>query len=363
MKFRFLFFLLAGFTGAVYCQQYAAVFVQIPISATYSGTSIAAYISANFKTDNEKIQAAYGWVTANIIYDKDSMYNINWGPDASLKVSAALRRKKGVCENFASIFTDILLKSGIPSFVVNGYTTYSNTGHSWSAVWLDKEWRLCDPTWDIGIGQTNYFMVSPEVFIDTHFPFDPLWQLLPYPHIKYPVNKRIPATAKWNLPWNINDSVNAFLKLDSLHQLEAAQVRMNLAGEQINTLQTWKAYTNMKIAIVYGDIDKALYNAAVDDLNKASLIFNNFVNYRNNKFLPTKPDNVLKGLLESIPEIIASANQRINKIGQIVVNDQYDTGSIKQRLSNLIKRVLEQQDFLNEYLQTNTEFRNKLFYK
>ena len=270
-------FLLMGFACNVKGQNNDNPYFKIPVSATYSSEAIAGYISSNYKTDKEKIQAAYGWVTANIRYDKDSMYNINWGPDATIKVSAALRRKKGVCENFAAVFTDILIKCNIQSYVVNGYTTYSKTGHSWSAVKLNSQWLLCDPTWDIGVGNTRYFLIPPAEFIDTHMAFDPLWQLIPYPLTQKQFNKGILATKKDIAPWNINDSVAAFLKLDSLQQLEASAQRMQQAGEQITTLKTWQAYTKMKIAIAYGDKDKDLYNGAVADLNKASRIFNNFV--------------------------------------------------------------------------------------
>ena len=350
MKFWFISFLFVSFVGKVHSQLTNYNAIQIPLSETYSSSSIAKYISINLKTDREKIEAAYSWVTANISYDKDSMYNINWGPDASLKVSAALRRKKGVCENFAAVFTDILLKSNIPSFVVNGYTIYSKTGHGWSAVKLDNQWFLCDPTWDIGVGNTRYFLILPIEFIDTHIPFDPLWQLLPYPHTYHQYNKGKPTT-KTALPaWDINDSVSAFLQLDSLQQFEASALRMQQTGTQINTLKTWQAYTKMKIAIVYGDKDKELYNAAVADFNKATTIFNNFVTYRNNQFTPAKPANILKNLLADIPALIESANNKINQIGQTVANEQYDTGGIKNRLDNLLKRVIMQEKYLEEYL-------------
>ena len=62
--------------------------------------------------------------------------------------------------------------------------------HAWNAVKLDGKWRLIDATW--GAGYTNadcsrfkqrlspsYFMVDPSWLIQTHFPDDPNWQLLP----------------------------------------------------------------------------------------------------------------------------------------------------------------------------------------
>lgn len=363
MKNLFFFLLLIAFCSGSSGQFTTNYSLQIPISNTYSSAAIAEYITSNFKTDRDKIEAAYSWVTANIRYDKDSMYNINWGPDASLKVSAALRRKKGVCENFAAVFTDILLKSNITSYVVNGYTIYSKAGHSWSAVLLDKQWLLCDPTWDIGVGNTHYFLISPDEFIGTHIAFDPLWQLLPYPVMQNHFDNNKLSTQIQMSAWNINDSVAAFLKLDSLQQLEASALRMQQTALKINTLKTWQAYTKMKIAIVYGDKDKDLYNAAVADLNKASAIFNNFVQYRNKQFLPLKPTAELSSLLNEIPTLIKAANNKINSIGVKVENDQYDTGNLQLRLHNLSERTRDQQVFLNNYLETSVAERSKLFYK
>src|SRR5665647_1467877 len=160
--------------------------LHIPATETYSTASIAGYVQSNFKTDREKLRAIYTWVITNIRYDTDSMYHINWSMYPEEKISATLRRRKGVCENYAALFTDIALKSGIQSFVVSGYTkqwgSVNRAGHSWCAVYLQQEWFLCDPTWDKDCrGNTKYFLVNPAQFIESHMPFDPLWQLLEYP--------------------------------------------------------------------------------------------------------------------------------------------------------------------------------------
>src|SRR4051794_2890706 len=69
--------------------------LQLPDTASYSTASIAAYIGTNFKTDIEKIRAAYAWVTSNIQYSKDSMFYRYWGEDPEKKLSSVLRNRKG----------------------------------------------------------------------------------------------------------------------------------------------------------------------------------------------------------------------------------------------------------------------------
>ena len=331
----------------------------IPAAETYSSSAIANFVNKNFKSDRDKLQVIYNWVTTNIRYDKDSMYHINWSMEPQDKIAATLRRKKGVCENYAALFTDIVLKTGIQSFVINGYTKQGGIinwqGHSWSAVKLANDWWLCDPTWDEGKrANAAYFLIHPTQFIETHMPFDPLWQLLEHPQNLNDHDKNVV---------NYNEAVNDFLMLDSLQQLQAAAKRIHMAGIKNERQKNWAAFNQMKIAIIYADQDMKLYNAAVDDLNKATAIFNKFVSYRNAAFVQLKSDAEINSLLKAIPLIILTANEKLNKIGKVTANYQYDTGLIKQQLSKLSDKVITQQIFLNRYLVTNIEERNKLFYK
>ena len=334
----------------------------IPSKETGSIKSIADYVIANYKTDAEKLSAVYHWVTNNIRYDKDSMYNINWATDLETKAAATLRRRKGVCENYASIFTDIILKCSIPSYVVTGYTNQAgfgkNTGHSWSAVFLDNKWLLCDPTWDVGIGnRTNYFLISPETFIDSHTPFDPLWQLLPPSYS----NRNLKVDN--NSYQEVNAEVQSFLQLDSLQQLEASSQRMLQLNKQTEQQKNWRSYVKMQIAIVHGEEDMNLYNAAVADLNNANKIFNNFVLYRNNQFVPYKSEVEVNAMLEPVYGLLVFAKTKLNKIRKVVENDQYNTELIQQKISSLTQRVKEQKDFLKSYFANTLADRGKLFYK
>lgn len=226
-----------------------------PKEVTASTSEMARFIQQQFTGNNEKIRAAYRWVTSNIDYDKDSMLPINWSMTYEEKIAATLRRRKGVCDNFASVFTDLLVKMDIPAYLVNGYTrstgSSTNLAHSWCAVQLDGTWFLCDPTWDKDYTlTTNYFLKTPEEFIYTHWPFDPLWQLLPYPATLKEFEQASFITTKNKPPVNVADSLQIYFTLDGLQQMEAGARRMNAAGLDRETLKTWYAYNQMNIAIV-----------------------------------------------------------------------------------------------------------------
>ena len=219
----------AGFTKSDTRAQY------IPPAETHSTASIAKYIIGNYTTEREKLLAAYSWVTYNIKYNSDSMYVINFNPDPQTRITAALRRRKGVCENFAAIFNDIAVKAGLQSYEVTGYTkqygSIDKTAHTWCAVYLEGKWFFCDPTWDVGIsGYAKYFLVPPLAFIESHMPFDPLWQLLDQPVSHKEFYQGYIRSKKDKTLINFVDSINAFTQMNELQQLESAAHRINQAG-------------------------------------------------------------------------------------------------------------------------------------
>ncbi|MBC7867510.1 MAG: hypothetical protein H7X88_08240 [Gloeobacteraceae cyanobacterium ES-bin-316] len=338
---------------------------RIPEEKTFSSSSIAGYIKEHYHEEKERVRVAYNWVAANIRYDRDSMLSINWSKNNADKIAATLRRKKGVCDNFASVFTDILLKMNIPSFVVNGLAKGDgkDLAHSWSAVQLANEWYLCDPTWDAGFSNKGrYFLIAPAEFIASHWPFDPLWQLLKKPYSLPEFEKGFSAGNKKEVFPNLADSVKQFLLLDSLQQLEATSARMRAIGLEQKSLQTWYAYNNMNIAIIYGEQDMNLYNAAVADLNKANTYLNEFINYRNNFFKPIRDDQAIRNMLQPITGLINAAMQKMEAIGKLRENFQYDTGFLKERLKTMNSKLEQQNNFLNRYMQSSVADRETIFY-
>ena len=123
IKFIFFFILIThtGFSQKKVVSEYTIIdkkALQLPDSLTKSTVGIASYITANFKTDKDKSRAIFIWVASNIQYDIDNMFAINFYEKKEDKITKALKTRKGICENYALLFTDICLKSGIKSFVI-----------------------------------------------------------------------------------------------------------------------------------------------------------------------------------------------------------------------------------------------------
>lgn len=341
--------------------------LQIPDSKTNSTESIAGYIIAHFNTDMEKARAIYVWVTTNIKYDSDSANAINLGVNHDAKITAALRRRKGVCENYAAIFNDICVKSGLTSFVVTGYTkqggSVDKTGHSWCAVCIDDTWYLCDPTWDEGGINSKYFLVQPSEFIQSHMPYDPLWQLLNYPvtHQQFYSGN---IYKKKDTPWlNFADSINVYMQMDSLHKLQSSAVRIKQSELYNPLVRDNYNVIKMYIEMINQDKDVDLYNSSVADLNDAATILNNFIQYRNNQFTPEKTDAELQTLLNGIDDKLLSSLKKLDEIDKSQATFTIGTHVVRDRINTLMSHIKEQKDFVQRYTSTAKPDRQSLFYK
>jgi hypothetical protein len=340
----------------------------IPSSQTTSTTSIADYVKQNFHTDREKLRAIYIWVASNIRYTSDSANVINLGPDPDAKVTAALRRRRGVCENFAAIFHDICGKAGLTSFMVDGYTkqngSVDKTGHSWCAVFADNTWLLCDPTWDVDNGShTKYFFAEPSEMITSHMPFDPMWQLLEHPVSHRDFYNGSTFQNKSAPYFNYADSIAAYIKMDSLQRYRATAFRIEQSDMQNNLVKNSLAYNKMNIEMIRQDKDVDLYDRSVADLNEATSIYNNFVQYRNKQFMPAITDKALEESLNGVDAKFSDAHKNLDEIARSVATFQFSTDDLRNRLNALALRVKEQKAFLALYLKTDKNNRASLFYK
>ena len=127
MKFVFqltsLFFF--SFVVAQVKNEYAttdAVMNKIPAEKTTSTSDIADYINLNFKSESDKIRAAFYWTANNISYDIENMNEPNFVYSSSEKIASALKNKKGVCIHYAEVYNEIANKLAIKTVIVVGYT-------------------------------------------------------------------------------------------------------------------------------------------------------------------------------------------------------------------------------------------------
>jgi hypothetical protein len=122
--------------------------------------------------DQEKVRAAYIWVSTFITYSF-SYTNYN-------SLDIALKTRKGVCHHFASIFNEICNNMNIESFYITGYIKRINGKvelHAWNVVVIQNQNFLLDPTWGIQFPE-KYFLANPKEMILTHYPYNEKYQCL-----------------------------------------------------------------------------------------------------------------------------------------------------------------------------------------
>jgi hypothetical protein len=167
--------------------------LQTPPEMEQSLEKLAQYLAKPARNDWEKARLIYRWITDRINYDVESFFS---GKDEDTGADAVLKRRKSVCDGYASLYEELGKRAGLEIVKVSGFAKgYSyvpgeelkEPDHAWNAIKLDGKWYLIDSTW--GAGHVDgkafkkeyteyYFLTPPEQFIFTHLPEEPKWQLL-----------------------------------------------------------------------------------------------------------------------------------------------------------------------------------------
>ena len=70
----------------------------------------------------------------------------------------------------------------------------------------------------------------------------------------------------------------------------------------------------MNIEIINQDKDVELYNSSMAELNDATTILNNFIEYRNKQFTPEKTDAELQALLDGMDNKLDSSLKKLDEV-------------------------------------------------
>jgi hypothetical protein len=356
-----------------------------PDSVTTSVEKLGSYVTTHFGTPTERTRAIFVWIAGNIQYDVDNMFAINFYEDPGEKLAKPLRTRKGICENYAALFTAICRQAGIQSVVVVGYTRQRGfvdfIPHAWCAAFLDGTWWLFDPTWGSGYVENNrfvrklnedYFKAPPDLFIKSHMPFDYLWQFLYYPVTNQEFYEGKTMVNKTRTYFSYPDSIRVYESLDTVGQ-EAAEVirdekngvRNSLIFDRLRHLKTdienarLRAETDRQNGVIYA------YNSALGNYNNGIKLFNVFINYRNEQFKPVKPDAEIQQMLDSADHELQTAR---NSAEAIVLMDadsriRQPLQGLKDGIGEAAAHVKEQQDWLAKYFTKGKMGRKSMFYK
>lgn len=350
--------------------------LQLPDSLSMTTTQISNYINSNFVTDEEKSRAIFVWVASNIQYDIDNMYAMNFYEKRDEKIAKALKTKKGICINYAALFTDICLKSGLKSVIVEGYTKQNGftdyIPHAWSAALIDSSWFIFDPTWGSGYvsnGKFNkkinneYFKASPATIIKSHIPFDYLWQFLNYPITNQEFYEGSTIQNKTKPFFNFSDSIKYYEKQNHIDQLILAAHRIEKNGIKNSMIFDRLQHLRMEIENDKQNKIVNLYNSAVADYNEGVNSFNEFINYRNKQFTPKKTDPEIQAMIDVSDKKIKDAREKLEEISNPDNNTANMIRQLTKSIDDVSKQMKEQQDWLKLYFSKGKSGRKSMFYK
>lgn len=350
--------------------------LQLPDSLTLNTDLIAGYISNNFSTNRDKSRAIFIWVASSIQYDIDNMFAINFYEKKEEKIAKVLRTRKGICDNYASLFTEICNKSGIPSVVIEGYTKQNGFAdyipHAWSAALIDSAWFLFDPTW--GSGYVNggkfykkinndYYKASPENMIKSHMPFDYLWQFLHYPISNQEFYEGRTQQDKTKAFFSYQDTLKVYEKLSRIEQLTAASERVEKNGVKNSLVFDRLQHLKMEIENDRQTQTVNLYNASVFDYNEAISHLNEFINYRNKQFMPKKSDPEIQAMLDLVDQKLKEATIKSGQISKPDANTANIIQQLKKSIDDVAGQLNEQQSWLHQYFGKSKSGRKSMFYK
>ena len=349
--------------------------IKIPDSLTITTKGIADYINTNFKTDKEKVRAIFIWVASSIEYDIANIYAINFYETKENKINKALKTKKGICENYAALFTDIATGCGITSYIIEGYTKQNGftdyIPHAWCAAYVDSAWYMFDPTW--GSGYLNggkfykkinneYFKTLPSTLIKSHIPFDYLWQFLNYPVTNQEFYEGRITANKAKPFFNYADSITLHESKNHIEQLISAAYRIEKNG--LKNAMIFDRLQHIKVELENDRVNTStnLYNVAIVYYNESIRNINNFIQYRNKQFNPLKSDPDIQQMIDLGVKNIEDAKAKLTAINNPDAATISLISNLNKSISDISINIKEQQDFLALYFSKGKAKRKAMFY-
>jgi hypothetical protein len=121
--------------------------------------SVISDLNLTGKSEYEKVQAIYSYITKNVTYDHNNLDNENY----TLKQSAyaALVNQTAVCQGYSSLFYYMALSAGLDSRIVVGKSVNAEgevEAHAWNVVKIGSTYYYVDSTWDAGRQYYEYFL-------------------------------------------------------------------------------------------------------------------------------------------------------------------------------------------------------------
>ncbi|MFC6997417.1 transglutaminase domain-containing protein [Rufibacter roseus] len=330
--------------------------LQIPAQETQTIEQLSAYINRHFQTPQDRVRAAYMWLANNVAYDVASLNGNMLLRKGQNFIDQTLRTRKALCQGYAEVFQELCNRAGVKAYFVGGYTKQFGQvdylRHAWCAAQIDGKWYLFDPTWGAGFVQANkfvkkptekHFMVAPSDMIQSHYPFDPLWQFSLSPIKSKEFDAGIsPATPRKPF-FQFTDTLKAYEAEDDYRRLESTARRMEAHGAEHPFLAEHLQHLKQGVEI-------ERYNAITNTYNQGIDLLNEFIHYKNNRLLSKKGEAEVKRILTSSVENLKSAKSQITAAQW---KQRKDITSFAKNIDLALAHALSQETFIDNYFKAS----------
>jgi hypothetical protein len=334
----------------------------IPKNQTKNYKDIATYFSAAFEHDEDRLRAVYIWISENIRYEMAIMNEPGTYKHINELVEYALQKRRGICMHIAALYSAVANEMGYPAFLVEGLTRSENEvnpiGHAWNVVLLNDQWYMVDATWGSGYIQNNqfireidnsYFLATPEKFIYSHFPFDPIWQIQHYP---LPLQSFIKGKFTENdttVFFNYSDSISIYSQQNkelqithSIHRIKSQTPPHRLVNTKIDQLQKELNYLKSLKGI-------DAFNLAINEYNSGVSSLNTFLSHREKNMKTAKSKEDCLQLLQQAEDALNFATQHMQLVNKNDSKIRSNALSLEKSIAVALKDVKVQQAFVNQY--------------
>jgi hypothetical protein len=367
--FQFTLFLFSSVVVAQVKNEYAKIDIvmdKIPNEKTSSTSEIADYIALNFKTESDKVRAAFYWTANNISYDIENMNEPNFVYSSEEKIASALENKKGVCIHYAEVFNEIANKLGIKTVIVVGYTKQNGIiapiGHAWNASKIEGKWFLFDPTWASGYVNNlkfykklnnNFYKTSASKMIQTHMPYDYLWQFSNEPITNHEFYSGVVEKDKPKMNFNFDSEIEKYEKQPKEEQAFDAAERIEKNAVINKLISEYLVSKREEFTVIRQNKNIEKVDQILIDYNSAVASLNDYIFYRNKKFKPLYSDEIISEMINAPLLALKKCQNALYSVGTVGKENTSNLKTLKTQMTENIKIAEEQAQFVKEYLSKN----------
>lgn len=361
-----------------------AAIIFIPEEATTSPELMAKWLKAHTGNGVALQRALFNWMATHIAYDAENVNRVSSYRDSAAAMLKTLRTRKGLSTDYAVLYARVCREAGITAVVVTGYGLQNDimlpTGsHDWVVVKNGSQWTITDPTWGAGvvdngrfIQRTNWtwFQSAPQVAVKTHMPYDPMWQMLPFPLRHDELGSQAFAAAAKRPVFAYNDTLNNWFRQSRLQRLQYAAARIRRFGGAANPfIMTELDWMDQSIKVLAANQEIEMRNRRVDQFNGVSRdytdvvrLYNEYVDFKNREFVPEVKDEVLRKMIDGIAGKLAAAEKALSGLEGNDDAMSANIAALQQAVTGMKEKVGNEQLFVGKYIKTEKGKRKELLY-